>query len=71
MNVNYISWFATVLSIIGAFTVANGITLFGYCAFILGSIGWGYIGITNKDNALITMQGVFLMANIMGLYNAI
>ena len=71
MNIKYTSWVATILSVLGAFLVANGINLFGYCAFILGSFGWGYIGIMNEDNALTTMQGIFLMANIMGLYNAI
>ncbi len=71
MKLKYISWAATILSVLGAFLVANGINLIGYCAFILGSFGWGYIGLVNKDNALTTMQGIFLMANIMGLYNAI
>ncbi len=70
MKLKYISWVATILSVFGAFMVANGINLFGYTAFILGSVGWGYIGLVNKDNALTTMQGIFLMANIMGLYNA-
>lgn len=71
VNLKYISWAATVLSVLGAFMVANGINLLGYTCFILGSFGWGYIGLVNKDNALTTMQGIFLMANIMGLYNAI
>ena len=71
MNLKYISWTATVLSVLGAFMVANGINLLGYTCLILGSLGWGYIGIVNKDNALTTMQGIFLMANIMGLHNAL
>lgn len=51
--------------------VANGFYLYGYIFFILGGIGWGYIGYISKDNALCTMQGIFLMANVMGLYHAI
>ncbi len=66
-----IKWLSTILSIIGAFLVANRFYLIGYICFILGSLGWGYIGLKSKDNALLTMQGIFLMANIMGLYHAI
>ena len=66
-----IKWLSTIFSVLGAFMVANGFYLYGYIFFILGGIGWGYIGIKSKDNALFTMQGIFLMANIMGLYNAI
>ena len=71
MNLKYISWVATILSVMGSFMVANGFNLIGYITFILGSLGWGYIGLVNKDNALTTMQGIFLIANIMGLHNAI
>ncbi len=71
MNLKYITWVATALSIFGAFAVANGLFTAGYIAFISGCIGWGYSGYIAKDNALITMQMFFLVANIMGLYNAI
>ena len=67
----FISWIATGSSIIGAFLVAMQIITIGYCFFVFGAIGWLFIGYTNKDNALITLNGVFLIANILGLYNAI
>ena len=66
-----IKWFGTITSIIGAFAVASQLFLFGYICFILGSISWLYIGVTGKDRPLITLNGVFLIANILGLYNAI
>lgn len=67
----FISWLATGSSIIGAFLVAMQIITIGYCFFVVGAIGWLYIGVTRKDNALVTLNGVFLIANILGLYNAI
>ena len=67
----FISWLATGSSIIGAFLVAMQIIVIGYCFFVVGAIGWLYIGVIKKDNALITLNGVFLIANILGLYNAI
>lgn len=66
-----IKWFGTITSIIGAFMVASQIILLGYCFFILGSLSWLYIGYKTKDNAMITLNGVFFLANILGFYNAI
>lgn len=67
---NLIKWIGTITSIIGAFTVANGIYTIGYSMFIIGSISWLYTGIRVRDNALITLNSIFFLANIMGLYNA-
>lgn len=67
---NLIKWLGTITSIIGAFTVANGLYTVGYSMFIIGSISWLYTGIRARDNALITLNGIFFLANIMGLYNA-
>ena len=65
-----IKWFGTITSIIGAFLVASQLILIGYIAFIMGSISWLIIGIRSKDSAMITLNGVFFLANILGLYNA-
>ena len=67
----YTSWIATFSSIIGAFLVASQLMLIGYCFFIVGAIGWLYIGVIKKDNALVTLNGVFFIANLLGLYNAV
>ena len=66
-----ISWFGTMVSIIGAFCVASQIILIGYILFSLGSISWLYIGIIKKDSALYILNGTFFIANMLGLYNAI
>ena len=65
----YIKWTGTVASIIGAFLVANNIALIGYICFTLGSFSWLTVGFKEKDYSLITLNGTFLAANIMGLYN--
>ena len=66
-----ISWLGTVTSIIGAFLVASQIILFGYCAFIIGSVSWLIVGIVNKDKPLIVLNGTFFLANLLGLYNVL
>ena len=65
-----IKWIGTISSIIGAFSVAYHMFLFGYACFIVGSVSWLYIGIKTKDKPLVTLNGVFFIANILGLYNA-
>lgn len=68
---NKLSWFGTVASILGAFLMAFGIVLMGYIFFTLGSISWLIVGFKRKDNSLITLNGTFFLANIIGLTRAI
>lgn len=67
----YFSWLGTVSSIIGAFLVAGHYFQIGYVLFIVGSASWLFVGVTRKDNSLVTMNLVFFLANILGLYNAL
>ena len=68
--IKYISWFGTMVSIIGAFCVASQIILIGYILFSMGSISWLYVGFVKRDNALCVLNGTFFIANLLGLYNA-
>ena len=68
---NKIAWTGTIASILGAFLMAFGIILAGYICFTLGSITWLTVGIVRKDNSLITLNGTFFLANIIGLTRAI
>jgi uncharacterized membrane protein len=68
--INKISWTGTLSSIIGAFIVASKLFLIGYCFFIIGSLSWLVVGYYRKDKSLITLNGTFFLANILGLYNA-
>ena len=69
--IKIIPWLGTITSIIGAFLVASQIVLFGYCAFIIGSVSWLIVGIVKKDRPLIILNGTFFLANLLGLYNVI
>jgi hypothetical protein len=66
---NLIKWLGTVTSIIGAFMVAGMLPQIGYIFFIIGSAAWLVVGIISKDNALITLNLVFFIANIIGIIN--
>jgi uncharacterized membrane protein len=66
-----ISWFGTVTSVIGSFIVAMGFAFHGYIAFLCGSVSWLTVGIINNNKPLIVLNGFFLAANLLGLYNAI
>lgn len=68
---NKLSWFGTLSSVIGSFTVALGFMLVGYTAFLAGAISWLVIGAVSKNKPLIVLNGFFLTANLVGLYNAV
>jgi nicotinamide riboside transporter PnuC len=68
---NKISWIGTVAGIIGAFVVALHFFLIGYVFFLINSASWLYVGIRKNDKPLILMNSVYLIANLIGLYNAI
>lgn len=65
-----ISWLGTLASIIGSFLVAAHSFQIGYVCFIVGSASWLFVGFKRKDNSLIVLNGVFFLANIVGIYNA-
>jgi hypothetical protein len=69
--IKFISWLGTLASIIGAFLVASQIIFIGYLAFIIGSASWLFVGFNRKDNSLIVLNGVFFLANLLGIYNAL
>ena len=66
-----LKWIGTTASIAGSFLVAFGIILAGYGAFLVGSLSWAIIAVRTKDSALLTLNGVFLCANIIGLVRAL
>lgn len=70
-GMNKISWLGTVASIMGAFTVAMKVFLLGYCFFIVGSVSWLLVGLSRRDSSLITLNGTFFLANLVGFYNAL
>lgn len=59
----------TICGIIGAFLVALKMGEYGYPFFMLSSIALTISAISNRQKNFIALQGVFLMANIVGLFN--
>ena len=68
---NYIKWFGTITSILGAFLVAMTYITFGYSLFLCGSVSWLTIGIETRDKPMIILNATFMVANIIGLYNSL
>lgn len=66
-----IAWIGTLTSILGSFLVAFQFTLVGYLFFIVGSTAWSLVAIYSKDRPLLTLNSVFLVANLIGVYNAL
>jgi len=62
-----LAWIGTIASIAGSFLVALGIMSSGYICFITGSISWLIIALMRRDKALGTLNGAFLIANIIGI----
>jgi len=66
-----IKWvFGTFMGIFGAILVSLNFeySKYGYVLFTISSFAWVYISISKKDNALLFMQLVFTVINIIGLY---
>lgn len=66
-----IKWVGTIAGIIGALLVAanNGMQLFGYIAFFVGSIAWFYASIQAKDKAGVIQWAFFSCVNLWGFFN--
>lgn len=63
---NFLSKFATAVSIIGALLVANQIA-FGYWFFLAGSTSWLTVAIARKDKELMLTNAAFAVVNVWGL----
>jgi hypothetical protein len=68
---NKLKWFGTVTSVAGSFLVSFSILIPGYWCFMLGSVSWTVIGAVNRDKPLLTLNSIFLLANLIGLFNAV
>ena len=66
-----LSWIGTGASIAGSFAVAGHFFLLGYVAFLLGSGALLTVFFKDKNWSMIVLQCFFMVANVIGLYNAI
>lgn len=62
-----ISWLGTINSIAGAFLVANNFFLTGYLFFCAGAIFLLIMAKMLKNDALMLLEFIFLVANINGI----
>ena len=63
----FFSWLGTIFSIIGAFLVANNFFLIGYLFFCAGAIFLLIMAKMLKNDALMLLEFIFLVANINGI----
>ena len=66
---NVLSWFGTVVSILGSFAVACKFFEIGYVLFTFGSLSWLCVAFVKRDKALGVLNGTFFIANLLGIYN--
>lgn len=67
--ITLISWFGTVVSILGSFAVASAMFKIGYVLFTFGSAAWLTVAFVRRDKSLGVLNGTFLLANLLGIYN--
>ena len=65
-----IAWTGTVTSVAGSFLVALGFYLVGYIAFLTGASCWLVVAWYRRDHPLMVLNGIFWIANIIGLWRA-
>lgn len=66
---NVLSWFGTFVSILGSFAVASAMFKIGYVLFTFGSAAWLTVAFVRRDKSLGVLNGTFLLANLLGIYN--
>ena len=66
-----LSWIGTGASIAGSFAVAGHRLVVGYIAFLLGCVALLTVFLKDKNWSMIVLQCFFMVANVIGLYNAL
>jgi hypothetical protein len=61
-----LKWISTLLLIAGAGLTAFGFTAFNTFCFFTGSLGWTIVGITWRDGAVITVNGICASLYFLG-----
>lgn len=66
-----LGWIGTISSVIGSFLVALGIMIGGYTLFLVGAGSWLLVAWKSKNWSLLTLNGFFMVANIIGFWRNI
>ena len=67
----FIEWLGTATAVAGSFAVALHWFLPGYALFLIGAGSWLTAGFVTRNKPLIALNMAFLIANIIGGYNAL
>jgi hypothetical protein len=64
-------WIGTIAGIVGSVLVAanSGLQVYGYIAFLTGSVAWLYASVDVRDKAGIVQWGFFSCVNLWGIVN--
>jgi len=70
MNPIILEWLGCITGVIGAFLLAlnNEWSGWGFVAFLLSNVFWIAFGVLKKTHGLITMQLVFTITSLLGVY---
>jgi uncharacterized membrane protein len=64
-----IEFVGVICGIIGSFLVARGFLAVGFCLFLVSSICLLYSAVRQMNWNLSTLQGTFLVSNVLGVSN--
>lgn len=59
----------TLSGVLGAFLVAVKLAVWGYPFFLVSSVALTYTAWKYRQKNLLILQGVFLLVNVLGLFN--
>jgi hypothetical protein len=63
----YVKWIATILAVVGVFTISAGFTIEGQIAYLLSSICWVFVGMQWSDRAIMIGSSIAGTAVAMNL----
>ena len=70
--IKILSWTGSICGIIGALLIATATSMsFGYILFLISSTSWTSIGKLTENYSLMSMNIVFTIINIIGVYTYI
>ena len=67
---NVIKWFASIIQILGYAATAFSWTPWNLYLFIVGVFGWFVVGVLWRDNAIMLIHVVALIAMVVGMWSS-
>jgi hypothetical protein len=63
----YVKWAATILAVVGVFTISAGFTMYGQIAYLISSMCWVFVGMQWSDRAIMIGSSITGTAVAMNL----